>query len=93
VKDAVHPDAARFSIYRKKQDSFLAEIGSRNSCKMAEAFGVHLLWKGVLGNYGCGRELRSNARLVATPKSAQNSKLVSVTTTINLWDSAAGTAL
>ena len=44
-------------------------------------------------NYGCGREIRSNATLVATPKSAQNSRLVSVTTTINLWDRAAGTAL
>jgi hypothetical protein len=59
----------------------------------AEAFGMHLLWKGIPGDYGCGREMRSNATLVATPKSAQNNKLVSVTTTINLWDSAAGTAL
>jgi len=66
---------------------------SRNSCNRVEAFGVHLLWTGIVGNYGCGREIRSNAMLVATPRSAQNSRLVSVTTTINLWDSAAGTAL
>ena len=43
--------------------------------------------------HDCGRDIRSNATLVATPNSAQNSKLVIVTTTTNLWDSAAGTAL
>src|SRR6476620_2517283 len=43
--------------------------------------------------HDCGRDIRANATLVATPNSAQNSRLVSVTTTINLLDSAAGTAL
>ena len=39
-----------------------------------------------------GREIRPNATLVETPSKAQNSRLVSVTTTMNLCDSAAGTS-
>jgi hypothetical protein len=33
--------------------------------------------------HDCGRDIRSNATLVATPSSAQNSRLVIVTTTTN----------
>src|SRR3954462_7470388 len=45
------------------------------------------------GLHNYGRDIRPNVMLVATPSSAQNSRLVSVTTTTNRWDNAAGTSL
>jgi hypothetical protein len=47
----------------------------------------------TVNHYAYDREIRPNAILVETPSNAQNSRLVSVTTTMNLCDSAAGTSL
>src|ERR1700675_3642086 len=57
--------------------------------------GPRALFAGIFAGivYGCGRAIRPNAMLVATPRSVQNNRLVSVTTTINRWESAAGTSL
>src|SRR6266542_2669719 len=54
---------------------------------------VERMCSDIVNLYACGREIRPNATLVQTPSKDQNSRLVSVTTTMNLCDSAAGTSL
>jgi hypothetical protein len=54
---------------------------------------VEHVYADTVNLYAYGREIRPNATLVETPSKAQNSRLVSVTTTMNLCDSVAGTSL
>jgi len=54
---------------------------------------VDRMYSDTVNYYAYDREIRPNAMLVETPSKAQNSRLVSVTTTMNLCDSAAGISL
>ena len=82
-RDDVRTNKRRIHV----EDILLAALGDGCGNRAVQSAGTKPI------DYDCRREIRSNARLVAMPKSAQNNRLVSVTTMINRWDSAAGIAL
>ena len=67
--------------------------GSSSECILENGNNVQTRASERCATYSGGLAIRLNATLLTTPSSAQNSKLVSVTTTINRWESAAGTSL